>query len=421
MVFEKIDKNIFRIDCKTLHEYPQLLQRILNLGQLNTFIISNYIMRGLCNHSELLLYCNFEDETVNDLIQFPELIDTFVLFVKGVILYIPVCIYPELNIDAFKELIIAGEDIFQDISWIVNIPIADNTYQIAAALAEIEFMNPILLKHDPLFNPLPYTVLTMEYNKYIRNDKLTFTINRIQRLLLLYNEKISQCEIKIHFDKNLADSIKTYLQAPVEYAGVLEINNGKYHLNQQPTPGENIILPNGTVDYNVDIGTTHPITFHIHPSICYKTLKCYVGWPSAQDIARLIYVFPHELKHYVITLEGIYALELSFEFQKYLLTFDKPKRDYFFNIIYKHFSDIHSLRSETINKDDIRHFIFYDFFRNINSFTINKLLTIIPESSDIMLTDDDFCLFTVYFYNWEFIDNNDGFIDTATPYNCQLN
>lgn len=59
------------------------------------------------------------------------------------------------------------------------------------------------------------------------------------------------------------------------------------------------------------------LSWHTHPHICYRDYRCYLGWPSAGDMQELLKPqwIQHLLCHWVLTVEGVYSIQLDTSWQ----------------------------------------------------------------------------------------------------------
>lgn len=92
----------------------------------------------------------------------------------------------------------------------------------------------------------------------------------------------------------------------------------RIHHDAQPIkPAEKLVSSFGITQtgdphtHTVEIDYTNPYSFHTHPAKCYSDNNCYLGWPSAQDMANMIFYWDKVRSHLVVTCEGIYHLQLT--------------------------------------------------------------------------------------------------------------
>ncbi len=123
------------------------------------------------------------------------------------------------------------------------------------------------------------------------------------------------CKIKTYIKPNLIRGIRdNYIKAKTEYSGIMGVRrtDNIYILGlAAPIKGSEKYF---TVPIN-----PYYITWHTHPYICYQNNRCYIGWPSGQDMAVLVKLyFEGMLGHFLYTQEGIYFIQLDPTMMQYI-------------------------------------------------------------------------------------------------------
>lgn len=257
-------------------------------------------------------------------------------------------------------------------------------------------------------------------NKILNEDVLSFynSKNRIQQN---YNLNYNSKSVNLFIDKIVCNKLKKYLKKDEEYAGLFEIGDhifletGEkyidliYSKNSLVKGDETVIPPRG------------PYNFHTHPESCYSD-NSFAGWPSSADIEGHIIDYFNGLKiHFIISVEGIYSISLTKEFESYLNNTNDSNLNIIMTGVNSVFEDLENNRSvETLHyykndkeiedscsyndnkcKEDITGFlIIMDFLNLSNNLTINDLLD----------NKEDFVLFKVGFKSWKEINNDGGLI-----------
>lgn len=293
---------------------------------------------------------------------------------------------------------------------------------------KLGFTNPYLTRNTPsFFSALPFTVIGLNWDKTVFNyfynniqnkqieDKIKKQLMIANILRQSYYKEKDNCNLKLYFNLEICENLKKYLSKNVEVAGELLLS--KYYYNN------NILYKNIVFKDNIILGSQEGffvnipnkiITFHTHPHICYIKEGCYIGWPSGYDLILLVDNFPNMLKHYVITVEGIYSLQLAIDTQLKLFS-KKIDKEKFSDMLYKKMSSFEQLRSEVYKTEKNRHHNMHDFFKTISTITYSKLLEGNGEYSEDQ--DNNFLIYYITFYSWNMIYSNKGFEDNFITIN----
>ena len=221
----------------------------------------------------------------------------------------------------------------------------------------IDFKNPFFEQAISLYTSVGFKYPTMNnstsdlFPAGINFIELTYKIDEPVDLSLKYRNKIKEtsimvknnvisrfvsCSLNIHFHKNITDNLKNLTYSTIEKGGVFTIRTSSTYNN---TLYYNIDYPSslqidgqyGSVDTPVSLNIKNKniknncfFNFHTHPSECYIKEKCSIGWTSGQDMLSVIYYYMNYniLKHYVVTIEGIYSIGLTVGFKYFLKQMD---------------------------------------------------------------------------------------------------
>jgi len=226
------------------------------------------------------------------------------------------------------------------------------------------FKNP-QLKNYTLNNeimPFYFIELTTKKNskskKYIDKEFMINLSNNLRNFINLVNSHI--CKLNIFLSVDLTNLLNEFLNYDVEVAGSFQKYNKNSHniiQNIELLFNKNNLVY-GNESYSVNTPKDSEFSFHVHPSICYEKYKCFIGWPSAMDMNITIedVVFYNLKCHMVISVEGIYFLSLTPEFQYFLMVLQQSQDEfnYIFPILQKNiiniFTEKEQLRVEDYSK-----------------------------------------------------------------------
>lgn len=158
---------------------------------------------------------------------------------------------------------------------------------------------------------------------YVRGEQVdkNATIEIANEIRNNYITRFSACITKLSMSPKMLKSLRKWVYEDREYGGNIDLVskvNGVWTTRYGPDP-----LYKGTdpltEGYTVTIPNLVRINFHTHPDVCYEEFGCYILWPSGQDIAHMIpSYFIGEYKHYVISREGVWSLQLTVSFMQFL-------------------------------------------------------------------------------------------------------
>ncbi len=183
------------------------------------------------------------------------------------------------------------------------------------------FSNPKLTNQTKAGKHLNFCFLSLEYNPTSMQDNPSVTIRKANLLKEYYEARRDKCSYKVHLGPELCEKLYSYLDKDKEYSGTLVASNSSTINNNSRIL--NLVFPIQT-EIRANSGkfavTAPPsmFNFHTHPSICYNTLECYIAWPSGPDMSYVVNQYDIGLlQHFVITLEGIYQLQMTINFMKF--------------------------------------------------------------------------------------------------------
>lgn len=306
------------------------------------------------------------------------------------------------------------------------------------------FYKPYLTRNTGgTFTPLSHTVIGLYKGGPPRTSfGQNVEMSKGKDLYMQYTRAKLGCTEDVYVPKAVCDKWREYLNLPFEVSGDLVIE--RYFIAPDGKSVANLVYPESTFikgseeNFIVNISNSL-INFHTHPDICYKKFGCYIGWPSGQDIARM--VFTDTLKHYVVTIEGIYSMQLTLDARKYVLQYP-GNVDKLYVLLKTIFNKIEGLRSVTTKDKTIS---VADFFSTINSLTMNdladkdeqiteELKDILEQSHQDLLNEyqledlidiidtkisrvwPDYNLFNIALHYWD----SDGFYDYTISDNCDI-
>jgi len=302
----------------------------------------------------------------------------------------------------------------------------ENTYwdQVLSFYLNKGFDFPVLTKNTGGgFRILPFTVLGLTKKTEKSNlSKLELT-NLANKLREKYFNSLKNCGTRLFISLEVTNKLKEYLTKDVEYGGKL-LNQG-FFKGSDSLSYANIVYPlsseikGNSTNYIVDLRFDSNISFHTHPEICYKRNNCYIGWPSGEDFATMIYNFIYHklLKHYVVTKEGIYSLQLDIDTQNILLNITISDAEILYNVVLEKYRQLNTYREiGNIPKEEYQK-TFSNFLKNINGYTLSTLLQD-SKITSYYKPEYDSNLYNISFFSWNNISAYNGIYDCLIS-NCK--
>jgi len=304
----------------------------------------------------------------------------------------------------------------------------------------IGFDNPVITDTTPSGKKFEDMAISLVYHKeYNDADDIDIKKYKIKEIADSLKQatlaKYNICNIDIYIPVDVMKDIYIkYINNKVEYGGSFALykeKNGVYELNVP----ENSISK-GSEDTYAVMPPENYLNWHTHPSVCYTDFKCYIGWPSGQDMS---YVFENFinfglLTHFVITVEGVYIVKITTMIMKYLSELRESECIIeISNIIRERFTNLEEYRlsKNILGKEqcegldclkvdkDQREIIMKSYLSMVSITTINDLISWAKnyqlENSEYFYNIDKLCLndniasvpiFSVNFYDWDIVNNN---------------
>lgn len=310
------------------------------------------------------------------------------------------------------------------------------------------FRQPSLTTITAAGKLLNFSVISLIYLKSISDSEMDHdlmqneTIVTAQTIRQKYLASQTTCSNMIHIGSKVCASLREYIERDREFSGILIqnkyiIRDGQRYANlvypiQTEIPGD--AAPNFTVHTPSNI-----YNFHTHPAICYEHLNCFIGFPSSQDMTYVITQYQTGLrKHFVVTVEGIYSIQMTPEFMKYwtsIFTNLHLANNILYNLL-NLFLPSEDIRSKTnlpaddptkdrFIQDQYKTLLFQFYITTANSLDFQTLSTKLDTSLTFPLPTNNFVLFIVHFYSWSHIDSHKGFLDTMNylpdQHSCDIN
>lgn len=208
---------------------------------------------------------------------------------------------------------------------------------------------------------------------------------------------------------NITRKLREYLHRDIETAGnlIVQTHFTKYVDNNYVALLELGLDPKCQIT-GTSTSVTQPISefnFHTHPYHCYRDQKCALGWPSNEDMVSIFRMrMAGNIVHFVITVEGIYGVQLTLDFQKYMDLCDK--HDVLSKIEQLIFDYLAPLNSGRIVNPLVAHLQLDRYIFKINSITMKDILMSAQGlPSQILSEQTDFTLYRVSFTDWTTIES----------------
>jgi len=294
--------------------------------------------------------------------------------------------------------------------WLGLVPYKETIEESLELYIKNGFRDPHITNVDTGGRALPFTVIGFYYKP---SEPV---LDTYKNGMVLYNEHFvvyDRLKVIYKFDKEVLEQLYSFTQKDREYGGVLDSRSEcgstfqfddtqkRFYKQLQITKIESAEKPN---DCTVNI-SPEKITFHSHPKVCYASTKTYVGWPSSNDMLILINEYTKRRKHYVITIEGIYSLELT---QTFIMNLIPSELKIISELVRKEYVNWEGYRSVfTEPAEWYNNFI--KFINFTNTFSVNDLL----KKMDKPLLENDVLLFSLSFYDWDYVTYLNSLEDTT--------
>ena len=98
------------------------------------------------------------------------------------------------------------------------------------------------------------------------------------------------------------------------------------------------------------------ITWHTHPLICYKDERCYIGWPSGQDMSIMItrFIQGPQIYHILYAYEAIYFIQLSIPMMRILKSIPHICSYYISQMVKYYFAHLEQYRSAANDEERVK-------------------------------------------------------------------
>lgn len=420
----------------SLEKYPQISQRLHTLssqsnGEGNTISSVCPVQQLTCrSYVALSLATNIEQmdlPTINGIVEVIQGMLAYVIYPKKKELEIyEICVDPKSQKDQVrKKLLTTILKLNRDSSmWISYRPENPSSRELLSLYTQLGFRRPYITNKTLSGKILNYEVIGLIYQKGLKESvpgsEIAQTIQQGDKIMKNYHQTVGSCRTNIFIEDKVCRELEAYIEKDREYAGILAIkeyitmNTQKYASLYYPRETER--QGEGAPNYIV----APPIsffTFHTHPTVCYDDANAegFAGWPSGKDMRGQVEDYNLGLrKHFIPSLEGIYALSLTTDFATYWIGLPEGEErknvltgieDIFGwlekNRTTKILQEKMILNGENeIVKQGIR--LMLDFLKLANNYTLTNLG---------VKNKKEFVLFRVIFKTWEDIYKQGGFLD----------
>ena len=248
-----------------------------------------------------------------------------------------------------------------------------------------------------------------------------FTQLELRRYFTYANQPSIKLDTRIA--KDTLETLSGYVNSfDVEVGGSLHIfaydNQGRAIVKFNPQ----MLIKGETATVNIPYDT---ISFHTHPDLCYRTLGCYIGWPSSQDMIFLVTSYlsaKPTLLHLVSTAEGIWVVQLTTIFQKILSDLHATGKDLciqtIIDLILNKFTILHNMRQLNIVPPLLRSKYRRDYETLVKIITLSDLFNLYPDlkshCSDV--ANDGGQLYNITLTSWDDILTSESDLDITIEY-----
>lgn len=412
--------NVVSVNCSNVSKYTNIVKQLEFIHNKCNDKFSCYNWYDKKSEYKLLYITdNVKYSTLTDLLeklnQTPYLITAVIdaILVKNIIEIYNACY---INSDKGINTIIRSITLnFKKTRIWVGIDLNDSWYDKAELYARHAFGYPMLSRNTGgSARALNNTVLSMTWDHDIYHD-YDETLEIAQSVINQYLKARTKCISGLHIGPKVINTLKSYLTRSQEVGGHL-FSDG-YITGPDGAQYINLFYNTSTIEIGTSNGRNFrvnlapsQISFHTHPDICYTADGCYVAWPSGPDMRTIIVQYPILLKHYVVTKEGIYAVQLSLDMQNFIDN-NMSSKDHIASVALEKFAAIEQYRSEVI-KPELRQLSVQDFMIFANTFTISDII-----GSEIPV---DFTVYSVNFYDWDNLKNPNGLDDCLISLSCNI-
>lgn len=434
---------ILSIGKSEINKYPNIIKRIREISEdCNDHKMQISFMCAVydndCN-SEFVIY--IDDETTNNLKTINDLysnkITSFLLSItfNDVNEIYEVCTSKKNRREGHMGRIFEAMEkgTLKPIMWLgvrFDNPIYE---QVVKFYSKHNFGSPEISDKTYSGKQLNFKFLSLTFKKEKKiNPESTF--EKCMELKLKY-EMQDVCKIPVHIHKHILDELKKFLFSKVEYSGSLA-NEKILTVIDKNTKQEKKLInlvylknsENSGNENGVSFSRNGAINFHTHPYICYNISGCSHGWPSGQDMKVIIhhYIRTGLKKHFVISSEGVYSIQLSLSFQRFIDKHSEWNKDNVLKqqcivetseLVYKIFTLFETER-KIISEN-----WYEEFLKVTNNYNIEELAKIasnikipyfnvdVKDAEKIKNCGISFVLFDVKLYSWGDISSRDGLID----------
>lgn len=189
-------------------------------------------------------------------------------------------------------------------------------------LVENGFKHPTLTSETMLGEYLPSPVVALTLDKYdpVYTPSAMLDAKNIRNTHLAAKR---MCSFDIRIPSDVADELKEFLDESVEVGGKLIVTEYQLkYFDGRYVPVATLGFPTKS-QVKGDRGSVYPPTgffnFHTHPYHCYREYNCSLGWPSNTDMGAVFKLREEgNIVHFVITMEGIYGVQITPQFGLYL-------------------------------------------------------------------------------------------------------
>lgn len=262
-------------------------------------------------------------------------------------------------------------------------------------------------------------------NKIIVFKSLTpspeFTQLELRRVKMYADQP--SIKLDVRFDKGTLETLSGYVNTFDNEVG------GTLHIYAYDDKDRAIIRFN-PIDLVLGEATSvsvpfETISFHTHPDLCYRTLGCYIAWPSSTDMVYLLSSYfsgKPTLLHVVSTAEGVWVMQLTPIFQRilfYLYMTDRPSCiQVIMDIVLDKFTKLHDLRQVNIIPPLLRPKAKKDYEALVKIITLTDLFELYPDLASTCsgAVIEDGQLYSITLASWDQIVSIGGNLDITIEY-----
>lgn len=242
------------------------------------------------------------------------------------------------------------------------------------------------------------TFILDKLNLNMEKESISKTIEYVLQLKeRILPEKLDSCTYTVFIPpETLIRARQEFIEKDKEYAGLFLITGYSVveDKNRKPSVLATLKMPDKEIVRGQTLSVVPPVglfNFHTHPIVTYTTNHLALNAPSASDLLAVPYIrLTDTVLHMVISVEGVYTVQLTPEFQRYIdymNSFDQTNlhacRQTLFEELKKHVATFEAF-SQTKGNADGKLVYYYGGDKDMNRFFYGGLDNLTVRDVDLI-------------------------------------